>query len=788
MALYSQTIKNLVSGISQQPPILRFPEQLEFQENGLSTESSGLQKRPPSIHLAKIDPALLVNGVKPMVHVVNRDESEKYIMVFTGAGVAVWDNKGNQKTVSYEGTAKSYVTTSKPRTKLKAITVADHTFIVNTDVTVRMASDTVLNVWANQGALINIKSGQYGRTYSIIANGAVVASFTTPDGSAASHTTQIDTNYIATQLKTALTNNGFTVVQGESWLYFYKSGVPITSLQTKDGFNNNAMIGIMKTVQKFSNLPYQAPDGFVAKVVGESGSAADDYYVRYNATDGVWEETAEPGLLSTFDASTMPHILVRNADGTFTLKEATWDDRVTGDDDSNPIPSFVGGKLNDVFFFRNRLGLLSGENVILSKSGEFFDFWIGSAVELQDTDAVDLAVSSSSVSTLYHAVPFTDEVILLSDQRQFVLRADGTLTPSNVKLDPATEYGCSTHARPVVAGRKMYFPAERAEYTTVKEFYAVQDVYDIKDAQDVTSHVPSYIPNGVYKLIASTVENVLMFLTEGDEEKIFIYKYLFVEEQRIQASWSHWAFEGATILGGGFINSELYLLLMRDSGLFLEKIVFTYNTKDFDEEPYRVFLDRKTFTPVIPAENYDSVHNRTTIDIASCYGTTLSSGTYGIVTTTGVYKEFPVSEMTNGKVILPGNWTGQKVVVGQKFRWKITFSEIMLKTQGERGLTSDVEGRLQLKNFWVNYVNSGYFKVVVEQYDKETYSYEMTARILGSGKNTLGSMPSETGKFKFPVQSLSSNCAISVESSYPTPVTLIGAGWEGNYYRRTQRL
>ena len=45
MSLINQDIKNLVSGISQQPPILRHPEQLEEQVNGFSSEAAGLQKR-----------------------------------------------------------------------------------------------------------------------------------------------------------------------------------------------------------------------------------------------------------------------------------------------------------------------------------------------------------------------------------------------------------------------------------------------------------------------------------------------------------------------------------------------------------------------------------------------------------------------------------------------------------------------------------------------------------------------------------------------------------------------
>lgn len=46
----------------------------------------------------------------------------------------------------------------------------------------------------------------------------------------------------------------------------------------------------------------------------------------------------------------MPYILRREADGTFTCTTADWNERKTGDEDSNPTPSFVGNKINDIFF------------------------------------------------------------------------------------------------------------------------------------------------------------------------------------------------------------------------------------------------------------------------------------------------------------------------------------------------------------------------------------------------------------------------------------------------------
>uniref|UniRef100_UPI001F42DCD7 phage nozzle protein n=1 Tax=Escherichia coli TaxID=562 RepID=UPI001F42DCD7 len=54
MALVSQSIKNLKGGISQQPEILWYPEQGTLQVNGWSSETEGLQKRPPMVFIKSL--------------------------------------------------------------------------------------------------------------------------------------------------------------------------------------------------------------------------------------------------------------------------------------------------------------------------------------------------------------------------------------------------------------------------------------------------------------------------------------------------------------------------------------------------------------------------------------------------------------------------------------------------------------------------------------------------------------------------------------------------------------
>ena len=917
--LINQDIKNFVQGISQQPPTLRDPEQLDEQLNGYSSEAGGLQKRPPTMLVSSLARKLTKN-TKPLVHFIDRDSNEKYIVLFTGDDIKVYDLQGNEKQVNFAEGTKPYIYTEKPRYNLKAITIADYTFICNTFQHTKMSDEVDDNSWDTQGLLVNIKNGQYGRTYKIVINGETVASYETPDGSDKSHTRMINTDAIVEQLATQAVDKNFVVTKGSSWLYlkktkyitetgetvtthpgtsiqqqedrfkglnydylyhkfrksytpstvvrdFYKiivtipkrsileesslpvhdadiaaydkmkaeidrckedgwnvtvtnSVLPVYSGNTQlssvkeaeaytvewmeetdipsysvakslintavvyDGYNNQAAFGIIKSTQRFTNLPASAPEGFTVKITGEKGSNTDDYYVRYDAKLQVWRECVRPGLKNHIKNSTMPHVLVREADGTFTFKEAEWNAREAGDEDSNPLPSFIDNTINDIFYHRNRLGFLSGENVILTRSADFFNFWMASAMEIQDTDPIDLAVSDNKIATLYHAVPFDAELILFSKDAQFALRSDNVLTPKDAYLTPpVTHFGCSLKATPVNAGRNIYFLAERSEYSTVREFFVAADNTDSKDAQDITSHVPSYLPNGTYKIAPSSVENILMFLTEGDEESMYVYKYLFIDSVRQQASWSRWSL-GGTIYGASFIEDSLYIVVERNDYLCLERVSFTFNTEDLSSEPYRVLLDCKQEVTV-PEGDYNEIYDETTINVKSFYNEIYEPDKkYAVVTDDGAFKEVAA----DGTVVLNGDYTGKKIICGLMYNFRIALSTIYVKTEGERGVQALLEGRLQLRQLWFNYANSGYFKVKVEVFDKDTYEYTHTGRNLGTSNSILGKLMFSTGKFTVPIQSLNTNCKIIVESDAPAPLALIGAGWTGNYVRRTRQF
>lgn len=800
MGLVSQSVKNLKGGISQQPDILRFSNQGAVQINGLSSETQGLQKRPPTKFLKRLFGTGAL-GVKPLVHMINRDSSEQYFVTFTGGGIHVHDLAGNAYTVrGYNG----YANCSDPRNDLRLVTVADYTFVTNRKTNTAMNSTLTEAGYTplTRRALINIRGGQYGRLMQILINGGVHASIQMPNGSAEkvpagqpyagmNQVDMTDANWIAGQMASQINTNlggaGWSASSGAGWVLIT---APVTdavySIQTKDGYGDTLMNGFVYQVQTFNKLPAQAPDGYIVEVTGESARTGDNYWVKYSLSSKVWKEIAKPGIISGLSATTMPHALIRASDGQFDWTTLTWNGRTCGDDTTNPMPSFVGYPVNDIFFFRNRLGFISGENVIMSRTSKYFNFFPSSVSALSDDDPIDVAVSHNRVSILKYAVPFAEQLLLWSDQAQFVLSSSGILSSKTVELDLTTEFDVSDGARPFGIGRGVYFAAPRASYTSLKRYYAIQDVSNVKSAEDVSAHVPSYIPNTVFNIHGSGTENFVTLISSGAPQNLYVYKFLYLDETLQQQSFSHWTFgPDVKILAAASIGSYLYLMLDRPEGIMMERIEFTQNTIDISMEPYRTYMDQKK---LIQIGAYDADLNTSSVTIESILGGLPSAtSVFYTIDAQGVTQRFEGPWPSGSKLSFNGDRAGEYVVFGREYEFQYEFSKFLIKQTADDGSTSTEDiGRLQLRRAWLNYEFSGAFEVNVNNGSTE-YVYPMSGGRLGT-QTTLGELALGTGQFKFPVTGNAQAQRVTITSSNPNPLNIIGCGWEGNYIRRSSGI
>lgn len=486
-------------------------------------------------------------------------------------------------------------------------------------------------------------------------------------------------------------------------------------------------------------------------------------------------------------------MLIRESDGTFTFKTHDWSRRAAGDDDTNPWPSFVDNPINDVFFFRNRLGFLSGENIILSRTSKYFNFFPASVASLSDDDPIDVAVSFNRVSILKYAVPFTEELLLWSDEAQFVLTAGGgILSSKTVELNLVTQFDVQDRARPFGIGRNIYFASPRATFTSINRYYSVQDVSDVKNAEDITAHVPNYIPNGVHSIAGSSTENFASVLTTGAPNKIFIYKFLYLDEQVKQQSWSHWDLgKNIEVLACNSIGSTMHIIMRNVLSTFLVKASFTKDTIDFEGEPYRLYMDAKV-KYTIPQNAYNDDTFETSINLQTVYnGMRFEHGKISVVETDGRISEFeePEGGWTKNPIIhLTGDRKGATVFIGFNINFHYEFSKFLIKKTAEDGsvATEDI-GRLQLRRAWVNYEHSGAFEVEVENQSR-VFRYDMAGARLGSTNLRVGRLNVGTGQFRFPINGDANRNVVRIVTDNTTPLNIIGCGWEGNYIRRSSGI
>ena len=795
MALISSFLPGFINGVSQQPYTLRLNSQGEHQENGISTISQGLRKRPPSKHLAKISSTPQSDV---FVHTVNRDASERYVFMVTSGSLKIYSIDGVEQTVIYGAGAASYLTTALPAAEsFAAVTIADYTWLVNKSKVVEESTSNTPASTNPHEALINVKSGNYGKTYEVIINGVQKAAYTTPNGTTAADSPSIATDHIASQLGSQLTANGISCYYSGNSIYVY-SNTDFT-IQVNDGFGNNAMVAIKENTQKFADLPLNPKiNGTIIQVQGDASNSFSNYFVRFESaaggSGGVWKECAAPNINLGLNPATMPFTVVRNADGTFTISAADWRNRRVGDLESSAEPSFVGRTINDVFFYQNRLGFLSDENVVMSESGKYFNLYRTTVTALLDSDPIDVTASHTKVSLLNYAVPFNKSLLLFSEQTQFIIPGDNVLTPTTISLKVSTEYPCDNNVKPLTAGSNCYFSLTKGNWSAVREYFTNVAGSGNEDAMEITAHIPKYIPAGIIKIAGSANEDTFAVLTKGDSKSLYMYKYFFTaSNEKAQSSWSRWTFGAQdVVLNVDFIQSVMYLIISRPDGVYFESIDCSVGYIGTNE-PYTVLLDRKiTITP----STYNSATGFTEIPTSS-FPYPLSDGKYFIVTqATGISSALKPGEFAQGEVVgsnirFQGNFAGSALTFGRQYTFDYGISTITYKvanTTGGGGQRSDTEGRLQIRKLVVNYADTGYLRAEVTPQGRDTGSYVFSGKVVGNSSATIGRYAISSGRLLIPVLCRNTDAVINLKNDTPVPSSLISADWEGFYVKRSSAV
>jgi len=692
--------------------------------------------------------------------------------------------------------------------------------------------------------------------------------------------------------------SGFTVDNDDYIIHIKKDDGSDYEITSKDDKTGEATKAIKGVVDDLDDLPIKGYEGFIVKVQGSQATRYDDYYVKFTVNkdyatlgefgDGVWKETVAPGIKYRFDEATMPHVLIRKEDGSFTFQKyikgettatyaqsgttvtvtkadhgvesgdllllkpssgtnttantgvfsvratasntftytssqnqttsgnitygTTWSGRIAGDKKTALEPTFVGRTINNLNLFRNRLIMLSEENVILSASDDYGRFWPETVQTMVDSDPVDLACGGNSINILLSTVAFANTLLLFSRNSQFRLDAGlnvgSALTPKTATITQMTSFDMDTSVDPIAVGRNTYFPVPKGNFSGLREFFLPDSSGSVPLSEDVTSSIPRYIPTNLCSLISAVAEDAVAMLSLDQPKRIYIYKFFFEEDTKLQSAWSYWEVSGAKkIIGAAIKGSDLYVITEYDedgsssqSGTYLEKVSLRPEQVDAGTE-IEILLDRKITEAEVTST---SLNNAGALGVETVITLPYPINTGADMIVVGRY-EAGNTLLRHGQVIEPLSQTSNTITVlgdlktvvggktprffiGERYTMTYEFSTPYIKEQPQGGGVALAAGpKLQMRTWTVIFDESSAFELKVTPASRDTNTYPYNGVIVGEAPPLIGDPSVLTGSFRVPVMTSNIDTKIVISSTSPLPCRFQSAEWEGFYHTRAKR-
>jgi hypothetical protein len=667
---------------------------------------------------------------------------------------------------------------------LEFLTINDYTFVLNKQKTAAMKTTTTAAA-ANE-AFISINVVAYNSSYKVKVNNTTIT-HNTPTNVDPSNPTQNDANTIATAIRNAINAlSGFSAtVVGPG---IYVSGNSAFTISASGGSQEDAITVFQDAVISAAKLPAQAKNGYIVAIVNSADLTADDMYVKFETSGtatfgpGTWVETTKPGITFELDEDTLPHQLIRNADGTFTFSSVSWNDRVVGDTDSNPDPSFIGKKISNLFFYRNRLGFLAGDSVVLSKAGDFFNFFSTSAVQATGDDPIDISASSTRPAVLKYARSTSAGLVLFGERDQFLLSTDGdVLSPTTAKVNTLSSFECDANVEAESLGTTMAFVAKTPLFTRIYELGDI-DTERAPAMGELTTIVPELIPEDADNMIASSTQSMLSIATSS-KNKVFQYRFLSQRDSRV-SSWYTWTLTG-NVLDQFFDQSTYYAVVTYGSEVFIQSFDLTQsNESGFltlpTGEKTDVCLDNWYENP---EASYSSADDETTVTLPYSH---YSDGKLAAIDTDNGTVYYPT--VSSGEFTIDGDVRGDNLIIGYIYDMDVELPKFYRKTVSQGSSEADFTSDLIIHRIKVSTGLSGPIKYKIDIEGKELFTKEIDVAVPYL-YNLDNVNLSASAVHEIPIYQRNENLKINIVGDTPFPVSLLALNWEGRlgnkFYART---
>lgn len=387
---------------------------------------------------------------------------------------------------------------------------------------------------------------------------------------------------IATKIVEQLVAGGIAATVDGPYIKIDQAGAVVTC---DDGGNGDFMRAVSNEITAAELVTPRHWDGKIIRVVPKQANSLA-FYLKAESTSGntgqfgevIWRETAGIAVsLSWVFAIGMflngNFYVARNsaelATATGTVVPGI-EPASSGDLDSSPIPEFFDRTITYMRMFQDRLMIVGGSTVFMSKSGDYFNFFRKSALTVSNDDPIEVFAQGTEDDVITSGVQHDRNVILCGKRYQYIVPGRENMTPNNPYVGVQATYEEANLTAHAVAGSLLFFCQRREKRLTLQQM-SPGAVADRLDAFDVSAQLDGYLTGTPRQIVAMTAPGVVFVRTQELVNGFYVYSYLDTNDQseRLFDSWSRWTVDESlgTLLGITADDSGLLAITLRDTSV-----------------------------------------------------------------------------------------------------------------------------------------------------------------------------------------------------------------------------
>ena len=452
-----------------------------------------------------------------------------------------------------------------------------------------------------------------------------------------------------------------------------------------------------------------------------------------------------------------------------------WADAIVGDDVTNPEPSFVGQQINKMLFFRNRLCLLSEENIVLSRPGDFYNFFNKSAIQFIASDPIDVAASSEYPAVLYDGIQVNTGLVLFTKNQQFMLTTDSDVfSPTTAKINALSSYNFNSATNPISLGTTIGFLDNAGKFS---RFFEMTNV--VREGEPTIieqSAVVSKLFEKDLKLISNSRENSVVFFSEEGSSTLYGYRYFDQIEDRKLASWFKWTVTG-TIQYHCMQDDNLYVVVRNNNKDQLLKYSIKMDSNTFALAENRVHLDHLMSTS---GWSYNATTRKSTKAKPTGLESTNQLAAYDVDTGNNLGR-YGLITINGSNLELDGDWSGETFLIGYQYTMEVNLPTIYFLTQSGTNWKADTRANTILHRVKFGFGPVGIYETTLSRTGRVDYTEVFEVASANQYVANTGAITDDNILRTVPIYDRNINVALTLKSTHPAPATVHNMTWEGVY-------